>query len=110
VLREASRPNIDSSATGLTQLEQLFEQFVTNALNGHHQPAGTAPIEEQIEQVHIWTTRLFHDHKWRLTQNLPQVALPGIQAVIAEALSQSYSPMDLDFEELIIDIESRKQY
>jgi hypothetical protein len=95
----------------LTQLEQLISQFGANALSDHPS-TNTAPSQEQVDQVPTWPTRLFQDHKRRLALRSPQVfrrALPSIRAVIAEALEQGYRPVDPDFEERIVNIESREQ-
>lgn len=112
LLAVAPPSNIDLPSAGLTQLEQLFEQFGADALSGHHTPINIAPNREQVNQVPTWPNRLLHDHKRRLTQRSPQVfrrALPGIRAVIAEAISKGYHPVDPAFEELVVDIESREQ-
>lgn len=112
LLAVAPRSNIDLPSVGLTQLEQLFEQFGADALSGHPPSINIAPNQEQVNQVPTWLNRLLHDHKRRLTQRSPQVfrrTLPGIRAVIAEAISQGYHPVDPDFEELVVDIESREQ-
>lgn len=60
----------------------------------------------------MWPTMLLNDHRRRLAQRSPQIfrrALPGIGAVIAEAILQGYHPVDPDFEELVVAIESRER-
>lgn len=109
---ESLHPSTSHSSSGPTQLEQLFSQFGANALSDHYPPANAAPSQEQVEQVPTWPTRLLQDHKRRLTVRSPQVfrrALLGIRAVIAEAITLGYRPVDPEFEELIVDIKSREQ-
>ncbi|UPX14267.1 uncharacterized protein EKO05_0004756 [Ascochyta rabiei] len=52
-----------------------------------------------------------NDHRWRLTQKSPQFlrrTLPGIRAVVAQALLQCYRLTNPNFEELIVDVETRE--
>ena len=109
---KAHQSNADATPTGLTQLERLFEESGADALSGHHHTNDNAPSQGHIDQVPTWPLRLLNDHRRRLTQESPQVfrrALPGIRAVIAEAISQGYRPVNPDFEELIVDIKFREQ-
>jgi hypothetical protein len=103
--------DINILSGGLTQLERLVEQFGADALSEYRPSNNIAPSPEQVEQVPTWPTRLLKDHRRRLTQRSPQVfrrALPSIRAVIVEAISQGYHPVDPEYEELIVDIESRE--
>ncbi|KAF9697088.1 hypothetical protein EKO04_004966 [Ascochyta lentis] len=96
---------------GLTQLERLYEKFGDGAL-GDHCGIDTSSKNHNIEQVPIWSMRFLNDHKRRVTQRSPQILrreLPGIRAVIAEALLQGYRPTDPNLEELVTDIETREQ-
>ncbi|KAJ4343655.1 hypothetical protein N0V95_006594 [Ascochyta clinopodiicola] len=100
----------NTSADGSTRLERLFEELGNDALSGDHHDID-AFQNEKIEQVPIWPTRLLNDHRRRLAQKSPKVgrrALPGIRAVVGEALLQGYRPTNPDIEELIIDTETRE--
>ncbi|KAF2633572.1 hypothetical protein BU25DRAFT_453319 [Macroventuria anomochaeta] len=112
VSAETPQPSIEMPPPGFPQLERLFEEFGEDALSGHHHTKDIVPSQEQIDPVPTWPTRLLNDHKRRLIQKSPQVsrrALPGIRAVIAEAISQGFRPTDPDLQGLIVDIESREQ-
>ena len=101
-----------NSAAGLTQLEQLFEHYGAEALSDCHYIYENTPSDERAEQAATWPSRLLNDYKSRIMLRSRQIfrrALPGIRAVIAEAISQGYTPVDPDYEELIVDIESRER-
>ncbi|KAJ4993109.1 hypothetical protein SVAN01_01461 [Stagonosporopsis vannaccii] len=102
----------EAHPTGLTQIERLFEHFGADALSGQHQIENNANSQEHTSQVPPWPMRLFHDHKRRLTQRSQRIfqqVMPGIRAVIVEAISQGYRPVNPDFEEMLVNMEARER-
>lgn len=72
------------------------------------------PQEGLVNQAttRTWSQRLLEDHRRRLPPNPPQMlerAVPGIRAVLAEAVSKGYRPVDPNLEELVIEIENQEQ-
>ncbi|KAJ4310412.1 hypothetical protein N0V94_008469, partial [Neodidymelliopsis sp. IMI 364377] len=88
-LTEPAQPEDDASATDLTRLEQLFEEFGADALNDHR------PHDMRTTSDNAMVEQAFRR------------ALPGLRAAITEAMSQGYRPTNPNVEDVINDIEAR---
>ncbi|KAF3007446.1 hypothetical protein E8E13_003964 [Curvularia kusanoi] len=86
---DATSANHQAAFFNQTQPQQPLDKTVPKGLGGHSCLSNSASTQEQVSQV-------------------LERALPDIRAVIAEAISKGYHPVDSGFEDRGVDIEAQE--
>ncbi|OSS54346.1 hypothetical protein B5807_00560 [Epicoccum nigrum] len=104
---EVAQTTAQAVSSGSTKLEQLFEDFGCDMLNGQEHMSS-----DLLQQQVSWPKWLLTNHKRRLTRSSPQMlerALPSIRAALIEATLQGCRPVGHNFEQLVADIEGQER-